>query len=146
MPQELISGQGPYNVRVGWQRDQDVQLGVEVPEGQLIDEMFVTDLAAMKQIGGAVLDFVRRYLVSTGELPEPADPAAIKALEQMGVFVSPPAPQDYGVDHQLGCIIIDKINEVRPYASVWATLDRAGANRLIQVVRRARDSSFGKDE
>lgn len=28
----------------------------------------------------------------------------------------------------------------------WVTLDRAGANRAIRALRRARDAAFGRDE
>lgn len=31
------------------------------------------------------------------------------------------------------------------FTGVWSTLDRDGVNRLIRVLRRARDSTFGAD-
>ena len=31
-------------------------------------------------------------------------------------------------------------------SGLWADLDRKGCNDLIRVVRRARDSAFGRDE
>lgn len=32
------------------------------------------------------------------------------------------------------------------YAGVWSDLDRQGCNRLIKLLRHARDAAFGKDE
>ncbi len=32
------------------------------------------------------------------------------------------------------------------FQSLWASLDRAGCNRLIRTLRRARDSAYGSDE
>lgn len=32
------------------------------------------------------------------------------------------------------------------FDSLWASLDRAGINRLIRTLRRARDSAYGSDE
>ncbi len=35
---------------------------------------------------------------------------------------------------------------IAEFKGVWGTLDRAGCNRLIRVLRRARDQAFGGDE
>ncbi|MBQ1047868.1 hypothetical protein KBX50_05265 [Micromonospora sp. C51] len=32
------------------------------------------------------------------------------------------------------------------FKGVWGTFDREGINRAIRVLRRARDSAFGRDE
>lgn len=32
------------------------------------------------------------------------------------------------------------------FTGLWGTLDRDGCNRLIKVVRQARDAAFGRDE
>jgi hypothetical protein len=32
------------------------------------------------------------------------------------------------------------------FKGLWGTLDRTGCNRLIRVLRHARDQAFGKDE
>jgi hypothetical protein len=32
------------------------------------------------------------------------------------------------------------------FRGLWGTLDRAGVNRLIRTLRRARDQAFGRDE
>jgi hypothetical protein len=33
-----------------------------------------------------------------------------------------------------------------PFTGLWGTLDRDGCNRLIRVLRRARDQTFGRDK
>ncbi len=32
------------------------------------------------------------------------------------------------------------------FTSLWGTLDRAGCNRMIKMLRKARDEAFGRDE
>jgi hypothetical protein len=32
------------------------------------------------------------------------------------------------------------------FASLWGSLDRAGINRLIKILRHARDQAYGRDE
>ncbi len=32
------------------------------------------------------------------------------------------------------------------FTSLWGNLDRAGCNRMIKLLRRARDEAFGRDE
>lgn len=53
--------------------------------------------------------------------------------------------EDIG-DKEFGDALVETLSEVAPYVSVWARLDRAGANRLIRLIRGARDAAFGKDE
>lgn len=41
---------------------------------------------------------------------------------------------------------VDKIESVVGETGLWTDLDRKGCNDLIRVLRRARDSAFGRDE
>jgi hypothetical protein len=36
--------------------------------------------------------------------------------------------------------------ELPQFQSLWASLDRAGINRLIKMLRKARDDAYGRDE
>lgn len=45
------------------------------------------------------------------------------------------------VDH-----LTETPGETAEFRSLWGTLDRAGCNRLIRAVRRARDQAYGRDE
>ncbi len=38
------------------------------------------------------------------------------------------------------------IDDPAKFTGVWGTLDRAGCNRMIKMLRKARDEAFGKDE
>lgn len=52
-------------------------------------------------------------------------------------------------DVQIGVEMADgqqTLRSVADFSSVWASLDRAGVNRLIRALRRARDQAFGRDE
>jgi hypothetical protein len=53
-----------------------------------------------------------------------------------------------GPHRSTGDAIVDAINEVTHggYLGLWSDLDRHGINQLIKVLRRARDSAYGKDE
>lgn len=44
---------------------------------------------------------------------------------------------------QLG---VDAVETVVGVTGLWTDLDRRGCNDLIRVLRRARDSAFGRDE
>lgn len=62
--------------------------------------------------------------------------------------------QDFGTSDeedefyaQLGRVILDVVIESQPGANGWWTwLDRPAANRLIRLVRKGRDITFGRDE
>src|SRR3954464_7785836 len=42
--------------------------------------------------------------------------------------------------------VVDAVGEEpASFTGLWGNLDRAGCNRLIELVRRARDSAYGKD-
>lgn len=49
-------------------------------------------------------------------------------------------------DEDVGTAIIEAIARVSPYESLWAELSRAECNRLVAMLRRARNAVFGADE
>jgi hypothetical protein len=60
-----------------------------------------------------------------------------------------------GVETRSGLPLFDQLWPERPkqvlegypaFRGVWGSLDRAGCNKLIRVLRRARDQAFGRDE
>lgn len=129
MPRETVSGvdHDGYNVQVGWQADRDVQLGVEQAEGRALVSMVYGSPEALERIGrGAV----------TGGLA-PFGPGADRMSGEEAA--------------DLGRAILNLVegnpNDVESSCTgVWANLDRAGCNRLIRTLRRARDAAFGRDE
>lgn len=54
--------------------------------------------------------------------------------------------QEVEFDNALGRAILDAIIGSAAVDGMWTWLDRSGVNRLIRLLRKARDSSFGRDE
>lgn len=48
--------------------------------------------------------------------------------------------------NELGRSILDSVTGSTPAEGVWTWLTRAGSNRLIRLVRKGRDTTFGRDE
>lgn len=122
MPRETVSGvdRDGYNVQVGWQADRDVQLGVEQVEGRALVSMLYGGPEALERIGRAVAEIGRKPLT--------AEDARAFGREILNLVEGNP-------------------NDIESiYTGAWATLDRAGCNRLIRTLRRARDTAFGRDE
>jgi len=46
---------------------------------------------------------------------------------------------------QAGRQVLDIVTGVATYNGIWSTLDRDAVNRLIRVLRKARDQAFGAD-
>lgn len=130
MPREKIRGndRDGYDVQVGWHPDgADVQLGVETVDGRSLLTVLYGSDPQLERIGNLVGD--------AGRKPLTKDDARAFGREVLDLIEggSPPSAPD----------------EARPpwgYDSVWARLDRHGCNRLIRMLRRARDSAFGADE
>lgn len=118
MPKEIIRvGMGAYDVQVGWTRDGEVQVGVENSEGRSLFWQFGD--SHITTIGSEI----RKILVTENE----------------SLTISE--------DRQLGEAVLNMLDTVCfPYSGVWSTLiRRQEVNELIRVLRRARDSAFGKD-
>jgi hypothetical protein len=48
--------------------------------------------------------------------------------------------------NQLGRDILDAVTGSSTTDGIWTWLERSGTNRLIRLLRKARDASFGRDE
>lgn len=132
MPREIVHCDGPYHVKVGWSPDRDVQVGVEGDEGRSLLWLLYGDEEKRAAIGRMV----------AGRLAEQGVIPTFDGTEDI------PVPDDQAI--WLGTMILNSLDVVsdqgeRGYAGVWADLDRHGANRLIRLVRKARDSAFGAD-
>lgn len=126
MPRETVQdATSAYTVKVGWRADQDVQVGVEQPAGYSLLSQLYGDDATLTSIGNAVLDITgwRADMAAQGAVVEPWEPA------------------------ELGRRVLDAIEgSALSHTGLWATLDRAGINRLVRLLRRARDAAYGRDE
>lgn len=117
MPREtIIPVCPPYEVKVGWKHAGDVQVGVEGQEGRSL------------------------FWLLLGTSPG--------ALEWLGEQVEKLGQVDYGDHEERGRFLLNTLDTVShgDCFGVWSTLDRHGCNDLIRILRRARDSAFGRDE
>ena len=134
MPRETISDpNGSYDVRVGWHQDQGVQIGVADPEGRslfwimAVGTARTSDDLRLRRLGLQVTD----------------------ALAKDGFVLGHEA--DYSPDEicgRVGAVVLDALDTHvgLTFESLWSDLDRTRCNRLIRLLRKARDSAFGRDE
>lgn len=138
MPKETTRGlAGGYDVRVGWMPEPTghVEVGVETAAGHSLLTMLYGDNQQLERIGKMLEQ--RGWPMpdrdtgngdSSEETAEDRRVAGRGLLDLIEGAIGPVDPENYS------------------YTSVWASLDRAGCNRLIKIVRRARDAAFGRDE
>jgi len=62
--------------------------------------------------------------------------------------LDPPKDSDGEAEffNQLGRDILDSITGSSDVCGIWTWLDRPGINRFIRILRKARDTAFGRDE
>lgn len=133
MPKETIQDvSGTYDVRVGWSVDREVQVGVETAAGFSLVSTLYGDQDALEVIGAAAVELVQRSTLHG----VPAKTESEKSAFAQGV----------------GRALLDRIEasqsnpgDAPSYTGVWSTLDRQGVNKLIRVLRRARDAAYGAD-
>lgn len=117
MPQERIRTE-PFDVRIGWSRDRDIQIGV----GEYEDRSLLWVLFGDEENRDRIADAFPKWLDDTESLTE-AD--RIESLFNL----------------------IEAKDLPYEYSSVWATLERReDCNKLIKLIRKARDQAFGRDQ
>lgn len=122
MPKETISDpNGSYDVKVGWSSGQGVQLGVADPLG---GSLFWTMLGSEDAQSNLVKHVESNLAALADEHPNGA-PTLNKAAAILNAM------------DQTTIIVFD---------SLWSDLNRDRCNRLIRLLRKARDAAFGKDE
>jgi hypothetical protein len=129
MPREKITGndRDGYDVQVGWHNDgADVQLGIETADGR--------SLLTMLYGSDPQLERIAREVAEIGRKPLTAADARAFGREILDVIEGGPAGTP------------PEASAPWSYYSVWARLDRHGVNRLVRMLRRARDAAFGADE
>lgn len=123
MPKETIHtgnypGEGSFDVKVGWTRDLNVQIGISEADDR---SMWWVFSEGRKDIIGSRLIEIVSNRVLCNDVNEECVRVAEDALNMFDV-------------------------ECGTFDSLWATMNRKQINDLIRVLRRARDSAFGKDE
>lgn len=133
MPREVIHPSAPRNVEddrvrlqatVGWTRDLEAQIGLQVEDAErTIVDMLYDDPAMLQALGTLMLGH---------NLDANADEA-----------------WDRVVAEEEGRRVLTALNKTRDYVErdgIWMTLDRRQINLLIRQLRRARDEAYGRDE
>lgn len=129
MPREVVqpAGRGPFAVKVGWSHENNlVQVGVETDDGRsLFWELLESKVS---ELGEAAMRAV------TAE-------QRIREANKVGEN-GPPADSVYVGREILNAMDVATLS----YRGVWSDLDRDGCNRLVRILRKARDAAFGRDE
>jgi len=157
MPKEIISGSavgtGGYHVKVGWTNDREVQVGVEADEGRSLFWMLL----------GVADPLTPPVLLQSDDREQRDRERQDRRLAEVGAYIRATVATATGVelaverdddpgnlrmDAALARGVLNNLDSLTHgmCSSVWSDLDRAGCNRLIQIVRRARDSAYGRDE
>lgn len=151
MPKEIVAGasipndRDPFHVKVGWTASQHVQLGVETDQGHSLFWVLlgatVTADHQTKDSEAEERERSRRRLAELGARVR-------EAVEQIPHQASVTDPGDLITDARVGEAVLNTMDDmtILEYTGVWANLSREGCNRLIQIVRKARDSAYGSDE
>ena len=123
MPKETIKmsdNESIWDVKVGWTKDCEVQIGIENFEHKSLHWVFGVN--AVEKIGE--------------EIRKISDEAQESARYDQGIM-----------DSVIGTKVLDMLDVVvGSYPGIWATPSRHEINDLIRVLRRARDSAYGRDE
>lgn len=121
MPKETVYGDpnDRFALDVGWQADCDVQVGIRTVDGiHLVDEFYGQE-SVLQKIG----DAMRNYA-----LDEKNQAALNVGGTTLGrVVLDIVTGSDYGME------------------SLWWHPDRTRINKLIRLLRKARDAAFGAD-
>lgn len=148
MPKEIVAGsavpgtEDGFHVKVGWGTD-SVQVGVETDQGHSLFWVLlgatVTDQHKTSDQEQEERERVRLRLAELGARTR-------EAVENL-----PRRDDDTGhlmTDARVGEAVLNLMDEmtILEYTGVWADLSRDGCNRLIRIVRKARDSAYGADE
>jgi hypothetical protein len=174
MPKEIVAGSAVpgtddgFHVKVGWTADRSVQLGVETDQGHsLFWVLLGATVTAQHQTSESETqerERTRRRLAELGarvreaveSIPRggPADAARyeLAKVEARDDALAEAFPEsDIGhlfADARVGEAVLNVMDEmtILEYTGVWADLSRDGCNRLIKIIRKARDAAYGPDE
>lgn len=141
---------GPYHIKVGWQPLCDVQLGVELEErstphveGEETNSIFneLISVPGRTNMGRLLIEHAREGFPSRKN----AACGDCSCGEGQGCSNCPPQEDEWLA---VGNWLVDLINDATHggYLGLWSDIDRHGINDLIKLLRRARDSAYGRDE
>ena len=109
-----------FDIKVGWTKDQYMQIGLEHFEHRSLISIFFNSDDAKKMLG----------------------------REVRGLVLDAKADATQWDDKELGERILKMLENTTSgsHPSIWTSPSRHEVNELIRLLRRARDSAFGRDE
>lgn len=128
-------------VEVGWARDtMSVQVGLETPDHQSGQYHLVDHLYGSEETREAIAVAFEQLITQAGRRVVPID-----GHEMATVPLDPATVGRLLLDAVVGANANVGHGGDRAHTGWYTHLTREGCNRLITVVRKARDSAFGKD-
>lgn len=126
---EEVEPPKPFLIQVGWHRDFQANIGVDLPEGETFLSHFYGSHEQTIEIGTRLQAYLR----------------------QAGVAMADTETSDQEEDWRLtyGELVLGWVEMSRPPSisseGLWVDITRDMANRLITLLRKARDAAYGKD-
>lgn len=138
MPKEQINfstpTREPYEVQVGWSTDREVQVGVETYDGKsLLWTLFGSD-ENLEAVGASLMELARHLPSGATDVPK-VERQRDLGRDALNIIESGGQGSYFVSEHGTAF-----------YTGVWTILTRDECNRMIKVLRRARDSAYGRDE
>lgn len=138
---ERVTGQNNEDLRsadlvVQWHNDLNyVGIGLEAdsskPNHHIIDQMY-GNVPAQTQIGQILNSRMNEFGWDIREFNTDEEGST--------------HPDEAEWFNKLGRAILDSVTAVEPATGMWTWFDRGAINRLIRLLRKARDNAFGRDE
>lgn len=140
MPKEVIHDDHPdvdgwpvTNAVIGWGRDTYAQVGIE-SDRHFIDLMLTAGINPDAVVEN-MTHLGRSALIAAREL-HPGIVTDFRTKDEEDRFM-----------FDVGCAITEHLRLRYPaWTSIWVNPTRAGLNKMIRLLRTARDQAFGKDE
>lgn len=138
MPKEWIIGESrenqPFMLAVGWDKDHDMRVGIQVVdrETDILHHLFGGDPESLRSVGAAF----HKWLYRGDGLP--IMPQDFRSSDE----------QDKAFQ-EAGASVLELVAGTRTFIErdgVWVNIDRRESNGFIQLLRRGRDSAYGKDQ
>jgi hypothetical protein len=139
MPRETIrmkNSDNVFDVKVGWTKDSYMQIGLEESLDRSLAWVLFENKA--EKIGEEVLKAIAAGVLDS-------DDFTIKTMDGKLCINEITRPL---TNEELGKTVLNILDVVThgPVSGIWTTPSRHEVNDLIRVLRRARDSAFGRDE
>lgn len=125
--QERING-SMFDMLVQWQVGDMVGIGIETPDGKHIVDALYGEDESMEKIGHLFAEMLKKD----------RNIDAHEGYRNANALAT--------IDMELGRMILDAVTGSEPYNGIWTWFDRGSCNRLVRLVRKARDFVFGRDE